>query len=111
MDVHLRAYNPQDFVFARQLYFETMRPAIERLFGWDQERQEASFAEWFDHDEASIILADGVDAGWTQQREEDGAIFLGSIYVKPEMQRRGIGTRVIQMILHQGRQRSQPVTL
>jgi len=111
MDVCLRAYLAQDFDFARQLYFETMRWAIERLFGWDQAHQEASFAGWFHPGEISIIVADGVDVGWIQQREDAGAIFLGSIYVKPEMQGRGIGTRVLQMFLDLGRQRSQPVTL
>jgi ribosomal protein S18 acetylase RimI-like enzyme len=111
MDVHLRACQAQDFDFARQLYFETMRWAIERLFGWDQDHQEASFAGWFHPDEVSIIVADGVDVGWIQQRREAGAIFLGSIYVKPEMQRKGIGTRVIQMVLDLSRQHSLPLTL
>jgi len=79
MDVHLRAYQTQDFDFARQLYFETMRWAIERLLGWDQAHQEASFAAWFNPDEVNIIMANGVDVGWIQQREDGGAIFLGSI--------------------------------
>jgi ribosomal protein S18 acetylase RimI-like enzyme len=111
MDVHLRVYRAQDFDFARQLYFETMRWAIERLFGWDQAHQEASFSGWFHPDEVSIIVADGADVGWIQQRPDGGAIYLGSIYVKPEMQRKGIGTCVIKTILASGRQRSQPVTL
>jgi ribosomal protein S18 acetylase RimI-like enzyme len=111
MDVHLRACQSQDFQFARQLYFETMRWAIEPIFGWDQAHQEASFAGWFNPGEVSIITANGVDAGWIQHRVERGAIFLGSIYVAPVMQRKGIGTRVIQMLLDLGTQRSQPVTL
>jgi ribosomal protein S18 acetylase RimI-like enzyme len=111
MDVHLRAYRKEDFDFARQLYFETMRWAIERLFGWDQARQEATFAGWFNADEVNIIVANEIDVGWIQQREDGGAIFLGSIYVVPEMQRKGIGTRVIQSLLALGRQRSQPVAL
>jgi GNAT superfamily N-acetyltransferase len=111
MDVHLRAYQAQDFDFARQLYFETMRWAIERLFGWDQAHQEMSFAEWFNPNEARIIVANGVDVGWIQQREDGSAILLGSIYVTPAMQRKGIGTRIIQMLLDLGRQRSHPVTL
>jgi ribosomal protein S18 acetylase RimI-like enzyme len=111
MDVRLRAYQAEDFDFARQLYFETMHWAIERVFGWDQAHQEASFAVWFNPDEVNIITANGVDAGWIQQREDHGAIFLGSIYVTPEMQGKGIGTSVIQTLLDLGRQRSQPITL
>ena len=35
MGIALRTACGGDFVFARNLYFETMRGMIERLFGWD----------------------------------------------------------------------------
>jgi ribosomal protein S18 acetylase RimI-like enzyme len=111
MDVRLRAFRTQDFTFARGLYFETMRWAIERLFGWDEAYQEESFAGWFKPDEVSIITADGTDVGWIQQRPDRGAIFLGSIYVKPMMQGKGIGTHVIRTLIDLARTRSQAVTL
>jgi ribosomal protein S18 acetylase RimI-like enzyme len=111
MDVYLRVYQVRDFDFARRLYFETMRWAIERIFGWDQGHQEASFNAWFKPDEVSIIMADGEDVGWIQQHLDDGVIFLGSIYGKPGEQGRGIGTRVLQDLLGLARQRSQAVTL
>ncbi|MGB6686705.1 MAG: GNAT family N-acetyltransferase [Terracidiphilus sp.] len=111
MDVHLRAYADRDFDFTRRLYFETMRWAIEHHFGWDETRQEASFAEWFKPEEVSIITTDGTDVGWIQQRQERDAIFLGSIYILPAMQRKGIGTHVIEGLLKQAEQRSQTVTL
>ena len=76
MDVRLRAYEARDFDFARQLYFETMRWAIERVFGWDEARQHASFAEWFKPEEVSVITADGLDVGWIQQRLDDNGILL-----------------------------------
>ncbi len=111
MDVSLRPYNVRDFEFARQLYFETMRWAIERVFGWDQNRQEASFAGWFSPGEVSIITADGLDVGWIQRRNEHQTIFLGSIYVVPAMQRRGIGTRVIKALIDSAREQSKVLTL
>lgn len=111
IDVSLRPYRAQDFDFAHRLYFETMRWAIERVFGWDQARQEAGFAEWFIPGEVSIIMADGVDVGWIQLRQDSAATFLGSIYIAPAMQRKGIGTRVIEAVLDQARGKQQPVTL
>ncbi|UWZ82576.1 GNAT family N-acetyltransferase [Occallatibacter riparius] len=111
MDLRLRAYCANDFEFARGLYFQTMRWAIERIFGWDQAFQEANFVEWFKPDEISIIVADGADVGWIQQRLDGEAIFLGSIYIAPAMQRKGIGTRVIQATLDLARLRHQVVTL
>jgi ribosomal protein S18 acetylase RimI-like enzyme len=111
MDIRLRSYQTRDFDFARRLYFETMRWAIERLFGWDQTRQEASFAGWFKPDEVSIVVADGIDVGWIQRHAEGEAIVLGSIYITPAMQRKGIGTRVILTVLDLARQQRQVVTL
>ncbi len=52
---------------------------IERLFGWNQARQEENFTGWFKLDEVSIITTDGIDVGWIQQRADSREIFLGSI--------------------------------
>ncbi|HEY1742239.1 MAG TPA: GNAT family N-acetyltransferase [Granulicella sp.] len=111
MDVRLRPYRDADFEFARQLYFRTMRWAIERLFGWDQTHQEASFATWFNPQEVSLIIADGVDVGWVQLRSESDSIFLGSIYIEPLMQRKGVGTRVIRAVLDDASPHFRSVTL
>jgi GNAT superfamily N-acetyltransferase len=70
-----------------------MRWAIERVFDWDQVRQETSFAEWFKPDEVWIVVVDGSDAGWIQWRADEESVVLGSIYVAPSMQRKGIGNR------------------
>lgn len=88
-----------------------MRWAIEQTFGWDEARQEESFAGWFKPEEVSVIMADGTDAGWIQQRPDRDAIFLGSIYVIPAMQGKGIGTYVIRKLIDLARVRSQAVTL
>jgi uncharacterized protein (TIGR03437 family) len=37
----------EDLPFARALYFETMRWIVERLFGWDEQREEEKFAAHF----------------------------------------------------------------
>jgi len=111
MDVSLRASHARDYDFARGLYFETMRPMIERLFGWDQTRQEENFAGWFKLDEVSIITVDGIDAGWIQQRADSGEIFLGSLYVVPSMQGQGIGTRVLRCLLASAKYQSKVLTL
>ena len=111
MDIQLREARPADVDFARALYFETMRGMIEPLLGWDQRRQEASFAGWFDLRQASIIMADGRDVGWMQTRAGEGEVFLGSLYVIPEMQRRGIGTHVLRGLIAQSKRSSTPLTL
>jgi GNAT superfamily N-acetyltransferase len=109
--IALRTTCSEDFVFARNLYFETMRGMIERLFGWDQAREERNFAEFFKADEVSIITADEQDVGWIQEQVEDRTINLGSFYVTPAMQGRGIGTKVLDILLTRAANQSKAMTL
>jgi len=111
LTVKLRDARPEDFEFARALYFETMRWVIERLFGWDQAREENNFEQFFRLDEVRIIQSDGRDAGWVQERRTEDAIYLGSLYVAPSMQRRGIGTQVLRGVLERAASQSKAVTL
>jgi GNAT superfamily N-acetyltransferase len=111
MDVRLRAYEARDFDFARRLYFETMRWAIERVFDGMKLGNTRASPSGSSPRRLAVITADGLDVGWIQQRLENNGILLGSIYVAPAMQRKGIGSGVIQALLEVGRQKSQTVTL
>ena len=73
-----------------------MHEIIERLFGWDQSREENNFARFFRLNEVRIITADGKDVGWIQEQISETSINLGSFYVTPGMQGRGIGTQVYE---------------
>ena len=99
----LRAARLDDYGFAKQIYFETMRWIIERLFGWDGEREDRKFAQQFRIEEVRIIVADGRDVGWIQTREADGTLYLGQLYVAPAWQRRGIGSEVLARLIAEAR--------
>jgi GNAT superfamily N-acetyltransferase len=109
--IALRTACSEDFIFARNLYFETMRGTIERLFGWDQTREERNFAVFFKVEEVRVIIADGEDVGWIQEQNEAGTINLGSLYVKPAMQGRGIGTKILGILLRSAADQSKAMTL
>lgn len=111
MNIGLRTASDRDVTFARDVYFETMRWIIERLFGWDPAREDKNFAQFFRLDEVRIITADEQDVGWIQEQVDDTTINLGSFYVMPMMQRRGIGTQVLQMLLARARNQSKAITL
>lgn len=102
---NLRAARAEDVAFARGLYFETMRWIVERLFGWDQAREEQNFTRF------KIITADGRDVGWIQEQDRGAEIFVGSLYVMPAVRRRGIGSQILQTILARARSQSKAVTL
>jgi hypothetical protein len=71
MNISLRPACYEDFAFARDVYFATMRWIIESLFGWDQAREEGNFARFFKLDEARIITVEGQNVGWIQEQVDD----------------------------------------
>jgi GNAT superfamily N-acetyltransferase len=84
---------------------------IERLFGWDQTREERNFAGFFKVEEVRIITADDQDVGWIQEQVENRTINLGSFFVMPAMQGRGIGTKVLDILLARAADQSKAMTL
>jgi GNAT superfamily N-acetyltransferase len=109
--ITLRAARPDDYGFAKQIYYETMRWIIERLFDWDEEREDRKFAEQFKLEEVRIITADGRDVGWIQTQPADGALYLGQLYVVPAWQRRGIGSQVVTRLIAEARHQGRALTL
>jgi GNAT superfamily N-acetyltransferase len=111
MKITLRPATSEDFLFARSLYYETMREVTERLFGWDEAREDRKFAEQFKLDEVKIIVLDGSDVGWLQTQFDDAIIMLGQLYVSPPMQRRGIGKNVLKRLISDARRNGKSITL
>jgi len=109
--IALRAARPDDYGFAKQTYYETIRWVIERLFGWDNEREDRKFAEQFRLEEVRIITADDRDVGWIQTRPAGGALYLGQLYVVPAWQRRGIGSEVLARLIAEARKQGKAITL
>jgi hypothetical protein len=54
--IAIRTACSEDFAFARNLYFETVRGMVERLFGWDRTREERNFAGVFKVGEVRTII-------------------------------------------------------
>ena len=88
-----------------------MRGVIERLFGWDPSREEKNFAQFFKLEEVRIITADGQDVGWIQEQISERNINLGSFYITPTMQGRGIGTQVLRILMDRAASESKVMTL
>jgi GNAT superfamily N-acetyltransferase len=98
-----------DDEFARETYYATMRWIIERLFGWNQAEQDASFASQFRPDDARLIMMDDQRVGWIQTEQSSSAVTLHQFYVVPALQRRGIGTQVLRMVIREARDQGKPL--
>src|SRR6266705_1716424 len=92
----LRPAGSEDFRFAWSLYRDLMKPLTEELLEWNEPGQRRVVELALASTGTSIIVIDGLDAGWLQVNESPHSIYLGQLYLAPSLQNRGIGTTVMR---------------
>jgi ribosomal protein S18 acetylase RimI-like enzyme len=109
--VELRPAAPEDFDMALNLYLITMKPLTAELMIWDENKQTSAFTEQWKVEDVQIILLEGRKVGWLQTAETASEIFLQQLFVSPEYQGRGIGSKVLQTLLQHWERTGKPVGL
>jgi ribosomal protein S18 acetylase RimI-like enzyme len=109
--VELRPATERDYGFVERLYVETMRPLLQRLDAWDENEARVKFRGYYELDEVRIITVDGRDAGFLQVSERSDDITLAQIHIEAPYRAHGIGGRLIQDLLRDGRAKNKPVSL
>ena len=104
MTIDLRPACSDDYVFALNLYLKAIKPLAIAWMEWVDQDQEAQFASLWRPDDSRIITLDGrEDIGWVEFRQTGDEIFLKQLYISPEHRRRGIGSRVMRLLLEERR--------
>jgi ribosomal protein S18 acetylase RimI-like enzyme len=88
-----------------------MRPAVEQVFGWDEQVQIRHFRERFDPAARDVIRFGGVDVGVLSVKERGEDLFLKLIAILPEYHNRGIGTTLIRRLQRRAEDAGVPVIL
>lgn len=88
-----------------------MRSLLTELNEWNEREIVSKFKDYFELDEARVIVVDGKDVGWLQISEVDHAIILDQVYIVKGFRARGIGSRLIQDLLATARSEKKPVLL
>jgi ribosomal protein S18 acetylase RimI-like enzyme len=110
MNVAFRPAEPGDFDYCERLYFAEME-RINRELKLDRAVQVASFRRQWDVAQVRIITLDGADIGWLQSLTRDGTYFLGQLFVDSPLQRRGIGTAVMNLLIGEATRARTAMTL
>ena len=97
--INLLEAKAEHYDFALHLYLLTMRPYVQELTVWDEQKQRASFAAEWKREEVRIISVDEKDGGWLQIAELPTEIRLQKFFVSPQYQRAGIGSEVLSNLL------------
>ena len=78
-----------------------MRPDLERLGRFDEQRVRQRFRDSFEPQHASVIVADGTFAGSVALRPAEDAHWLEHFFIEPRFQGRGLGTAILRSLLEE----------
>lgn len=95
----LRPALPGDLETIADLRAEAMRPDLERLGRYDDDRVRQRLRDVWAPEHTSVIEVGGAFAGSVTLRPIERGRWLENFYIAPEVQGRGIGTAVLRSLL------------
>jgi ribosomal protein S18 acetylase RimI-like enzyme len=95
----LRAAEPGDVEVIAELRAVVMRPDLERLGRFDEQRVRDRFRDSFSPRHTWVIVAGGSFAGSVTLRAADDGRWLEHFVLAPEQQGRGLGSAVLASLL------------
>ncbi|WP_288967774.1 GNAT family N-acetyltransferase [uncultured Microbacterium sp.] len=97
--VVLRSALAEDAEWIAELRADVLRADLERLGRYDQTRVRQRFRDAFEPAYTRIIVVDAADVGSVALRPDGDAFWLEHLYIDASHQGRGVGSRVLAMIL------------
>jgi len=91
----------------------TLREYVTAIWGWDEDYQIQRFRGNFGAAPWQVIVVDDKDAGGFQSGPppSNDMLFLANIYLLPQYQRRGIGSKIIRDLIAQAGETDVPLKL
>jgi GNAT superfamily N-acetyltransferase len=111
MEYQLRRADDADRSFLWSLLVATMKEYVDRTWGWDEADQQRRFQEHCPPERYRIIIVDDEQIGAVAIEQRPVELFLASILILPQHQRKGIGTAIITDVIRQGQRLGLPVGL
>ncbi len=98
-----------DFDALAAIRIEAMRESLERIGRFDPVRAKERFRSGFSPVHTKFIVSGNEQIGFVVVKPQEHHLLLDHLYVRPEQQDRGIGTRVLQWVFEQADSRRLPV--
>ena len=108
----LRPSTPEDADFLRDAHHRGLRDPVEATWGtWDAALQERFADEWLATATPQVVMVGGEPAGYLEVEQRPTQVHVANIVLVPEVQGRGIGTRILQDVIADATARRLPVHL
>lgn len=99
MDYKIRFATPDDHDLIYELKAESVRPYVERIWGWDEDYQKKDFDGDFSHiKQFNVIEVDDKFAGFVQYYCEYPYYEVVEIHLLPECRGQGIGSDILRYL-------------
>lgn len=99
MEYYLTAATDLDFDFVYHLKKTAYKTYIEQTWGWDELFQIKFHKENFSARNTKIIWADAEPVGSVDIKEEESSVFISGLYLLPQYQSKGVGTRILLSLI------------
>jgi ribosomal protein S18 acetylase RimI-like enzyme len=106
---YLKSATVNDIDFIYDLRMKTMKPFFESTFGWKDKEQYKYAADYLE--QTNIICNARNNIGVVKVLENSNYIELHQIQILPEYQKLGIGSRIIESIIHRANETMLPIKL
>ena len=113
MPITYRPLVANDRDFCVRVHHLAMRRYVEPLWGWDAPQQDRlALAEIADrlaiHE---IVLLDVMPIGYLSYQDLSDVLFLDTLYLHPDHQRRGYGSEIMARLVARAHGRGKPIEL
>lgn len=95
----LRPASDNDLEFCMSIGHEGIRPYVEELFGWDQDKNERDFISDWDIKRTWKIEHNGKMVGYLKKIESPEEIVIDGIYISKGWRNKELGESVLKSIL------------
>ena len=111
IDISLRPATDDDSEFFFRATKEALGPYIELTWGWNEEQQRRMHADKWQFDNSYVIISEGREIGTLRYEEGSERFYVRSFYLLPAWQNRGIGTRIMRLVMDRAAAAGLPVGL
>jgi GNAT superfamily N-acetyltransferase len=100
-----------DRAFYRHAHHIAYRTDIEKMFGWDEQRQDAFADKDFNERNPTIIYYGEIKVGVFGYKDKSDYIWFGPIFILPEFQGKNIGNNILKQFIDKSNQENMPLRL
>lgn len=93
------------------LYCQVMKEYITEIWGWDQEWQENDFIKHFSPGNITVVKEENKVIGYSQIEDQGSQLYIRMLLLKPNRQRKGIGSRLLNAAIEKAKAQSKGIAL